>query len=498
MFRAMSSGSSPGSAKRTRAIDRGDPFAERPAGRLEGVFPCGDVMAEPVDDRLFAELMATFEPFERKPLLAVAVSGGGDSMALCLLADAWARRRGGSVVALTVDHGLRPESGAEGETVGGWMATRGIDHHVLSWRGSKPRSAIQATARAARYDLLAGWCRQAGVLHLLLGHQLEDQTETFLMRLNRGSGVDGLASMASVTEGAGVRLLRPLLGVPRDRLQATLTRRGQGWLDDPSNRNAVFGRVRIRQSLPAFAEEGFTPARLGRFVRDFGRNRREREADIARLLGRACTVFPAGYAVVDGAVLVAASVDEAAGAVARVLATVGGGAYPPAKTKVESLLPWFAGQGSAPSVTLARCRCLRQDGGIVVCRESRRLPAPSALMAGGRILWDDRFALVIAAGAAPIGSEVPEWTVAPLGREGWAEIVAEAPELRERSIPYPVRLTLPAIRDSAGVCEVPFLDFRRAAPPVMGRIIEKALFSPRNALSGLGFCLAPEVSSTIS
>lgn len=456
-------------------------------------------MAEPVSDAFFAERMAAFEPFERQTVMAVAVSGGGDSMALCLLADAWVRRRGGRVVALTVDHGLRPESGTEAATVGRWMAALGIDHHVLSWQGSKPRSAIQAAARTARYDLLAGWCRQAGVLHLLLGHQLEDQAETFLMRLSRGSGADGLAAMAAVTESAGLRLLRPLLGVSRDRLQATLVLRGQAWLDDPSNRNAVFGRVRIRQSLPAFAEEGFTPARLGGVVQDFGRSRQEREAGTARLLGRACAIFPAGYAVIDGTVLAAAGNDHAAGAIGRILGTVGGGAYPPAKAKVEALLPWFAGEGTTPSVTLARCRCLRRDGGIVVCRESRRLPVPSALMAGKRIAWDDRFALVIAGSAtSDAARSLPGLTVAPLGREGWAEVVALLPGLRRKSIPHPVCLTLPAIRDSEGVCEVPFLDFRRPTPSMVGPVLTKALFSPRNSLSGLGFCLAPDVSSTIS
>lgn len=431
-------------------------------------------------------------------MVAVAVSGGGDSMALTLLADAWARRHGGRAVALTVDHGLRPESAAEAAVVGAWLAARGIDHHVLAWEGVKPRSAIQEAARTARYELMSAWCRRAGVLHLLLAHQLEDQAETFLMRLERGSGADGLAAMSALAETGGVRLLRPLLGIPRERLRVTLARFGQEWVEDPSNHNQAFGRVRIRRRLAAFAEGGCTADRLGRIVEDFGRHRRQREAGVVRLLAGVCTLLPAGYAVIDGAALAAAELDIATGALGRVLATVGGGAYRPAPNRVAALLPWFAGKGDAPSVTLARCRCLRRQGRVVICRENRRLPAPMALAAGERIWWDERFSIVAAGaegadGAAPLEG----LTLAPLGREGWAEVVAAAPDLRRTAVPHPVCLGLPAVRDPQGVREVPFVGYRRPLPPAAGPIMAIVQFSPRNSLSGIGFCLARPVSSTI-
>ena len=144
--------------------------------------------AAPVGDEEFAALLLPFAPFEPSPHLAIAVSGGADSMALALLADRWARMRGGRVTALTVDHGLRAEAAAEAAQVARWLAERGIAAMTLAGVAPLPRRDIQAQARALRYRLLEGWCAEAGVLHLLIAHHQEDQAETLLLRLGRGSG----------------------------------------------------------------------------------------------------------------------------------------------------------------------------------------------------------------------------------------------------------------------------------------------------------------------
>ncbi|MCP5371685.1 MAG: tRNA lysidine(34) synthetase TilS [Hyphomicrobiales bacterium] len=220
-----------------------------------------DTRAAPLDGDAFAALMAGLGPFEPAPHLAVALSGGADSLALTLLADAWARERRGRVTALTVDHGLRPDSGAEARTVAAWMAARGIAHQVLPWTGPKPAAGVQAAARTARLALLAGRCRELGILHLLLAHHLDDQAETVLMRLGRGSGPDGLAAMAPVLAAAETRLLRPLLTVPGARLRALLAAAGQGWIEDPSNADTRFERVRLRRRLAQRRATGASPWR---------------------------------------------------------------------------------------------------------------------------------------------------------------------------------------------------------------------------------------------
>jgi len=177
--------------------------------------------------------MASFAPFETLPQLAVAVSGGPDSLALVHLADLWARRRGGSAVALIVDHRLRPESGREAHRVAGWMAAAGISRRILRAGEPLPEANIQDWARDARYALLSAACRRAGILHLLTAHHRDDQAETLLLRLGRGSGLDGLSAMAPVVELTDCRLLRPFLPVAKSELIGWLRSKGLEWIDDP-------------------------------------------------------------------------------------------------------------------------------------------------------------------------------------------------------------------------------------------------------------------------
>ncbi|HTC18050.1 MAG TPA: tRNA lysidine(34) synthetase, partial [Stellaceae bacterium] len=135
---------------------------------------------KPLDASEFAALMVPFAPFETSPRLAVACSGGADSMALTLLADRWARGQGGAVTALIVDHALRPDSAREAAQAAGWLESRGIAHRILKRAGPAPTGDVEAFARQARYRLFEEWCAANGVLHLLAAHHRDDQAETFL------------------------------------------------------------------------------------------------------------------------------------------------------------------------------------------------------------------------------------------------------------------------------------------------------------------------------
>ncbi|HEX8164760.1 MAG TPA: tRNA lysidine(34) synthetase TilS [Beijerinckiaceae bacterium] len=194
--------------------------------------------------------------------VVLAVSGGPDSVALMRLAAKVGRRLRVPVTIATVDHGLRPESRAEAETVGAWAAECGLPHRILLWTGRKPRTAVQEAARDARYRLLAGLAHEAGASHLLTAHTLDDQAETILMRLSRGTGVGGLAGMRAETALSGVVLARPFLCVPKARLVAACRANGWPFLEDPSNTDPRFARARWRRIMPALAEEGLTAERL--------------------------------------------------------------------------------------------------------------------------------------------------------------------------------------------------------------------------------------------
>lgn len=440
----------------------------------------------------FAALMSALGPFETEPRLAVAVSGGADSLALCLLAHAWAGRRRGRVVALTVDHGLRPESAAEADRVRCWLGARRVPHRVLGWRGPKPAAGLQAAAREARYRLLSDWCRDAGVLHLLLAHHEDDQAETFLFRLERGSGPDGLAAMSAVVETPELRLLRPLLGVAKARLRATVVRAGQEWVEDPSNLDPAYARTRIRSQLAALSEAGLAASTLAAAAASFGGARSDLERATWALLARSVAVHPAGYAVVQRDILAEAPSELAVRALDRIVVCIGARRYPAPPSKIERLRERLAAE-VAPSLTLGGCRVVEFGGRLLVCREARGTLVPVPAVPGTRRLWDGRFLLDVV--------KPPETrprrgrrrrsaggvAIVRLGHSGWAEIAGRDPNLRAAPIPAPARASLPALRDDRGIVSVPHLGYRRGDAEDSGIALGRALFQPPHGLSGAGF-----------
>ena len=440
----------------------------------------------PVTAAEFAALIARCGPFEGAPRLAVAVSGGPDSVALAVLADGWVRAQGGMLVALTVDHGLRAESAAEAAQVGRWLGVRGIAHDVLMWRGTKPATGIQEAARTARRELLLEACRARGIFHLLLGHQQEDQRETAAMRAQRGSGPDGRAAMSLVVEAAHVRVLRPLLAVPRARLIATLDAVAQPWIDDPSNRDPRFLRARLRRD-----DAGATidPAALARL----GVERTVREAALAAVLARHVTIHPEGWATLDPALLAPGAVapELAARALARVVATIGGGTYAPRGERVARLYAALAhsleaGAARTPARTLGGCRLVPRRGVLLVVREAGAITERRVLPSGGEeVFWDRRF--VLRTSADPRAVPRCPLTVAALGEAGWAAVVQAAPALRSSAVPALVRPSLPALWDLDGVCAVPHLFYRRRDQGADRFSAVFAQFRPRHALADAGF-----------
>jgi tRNA(Ile)-lysidine synthase len=209
-----------------------------------------------------------FADWKGAPAVILAVSGGPDSIALMWLAARWRRAlaRGPRLIAVTVDHGLRTEAAAEARDVKRLARRLDLPHRTMRWTGAKPRTGLPAAARGARYRLLAQAARASGATHILTAHTRDDQAETLLMRLVRGSGIAGLAAMARVTEREGVLLARPFLNVSKSQLVATLTRAKVDFADDPTNRDPRFTRPRIRAVMPALAAEGGDARNLARLA----------------------------------------------------------------------------------------------------------------------------------------------------------------------------------------------------------------------------------------
>jgi tRNA(Ile)-lysidine synthase len=443
----------------------------------------------PLNSGDFAGAMAAAGPFENRPRLAVAVSGGMDSMALCLLADGWARSRGGCVTALTVDHGLRPGARAEAEQVRRWLNGWGIEHRLLPWVGDKPATGLQQAARVARYALMSRWCRDAGVLHLLLGHHEQDQAETLLMRHCRGSGLDGLAGMAAVVETADVRLLRPLLTTSRERLRAVLSVSDQPWIEDPSNIDPAYTRNRIRALLPRLAESGDAVASIMAASARMARARPALDAAAAVLLARSGHLYPEGHARIDAASMASAPDTVATRALGWLLAAVGGRAHPPPVEKLDRVLANLVRGTSLDAATLGRCAMARDGGSIAVWREARGLPAPRAASADGPVAWDGRFLIELSsAGGAGAG----EIRLVALGTSGVGQIDSDGRHCRPRVHPMPrqARAALPALADGDGIVSVPHLRYARGDTGCSPVRFRSVLFRPRHAPMGSGRYLA--------
>lgn len=209
---------------------------------------------------------------------ALAISGGPDSMALALLAHAWAEPRGIVLHAITVEHGLRAESANEAEQVAQWMDARRIPHNILRWETPVAR---QQDARDARYALMAKACRARSIHYLLLAHHRDDQAETLLLRLKRGSHVHGLAGMRSQSNLHGITLLRPLLAVPKAELIAFLSAQGQSWVEDPSNHSLAYDRNRLRHLMASLPDRERLVAQLAATATALGTLRDDSETQLA-------------------------------------------------------------------------------------------------------------------------------------------------------------------------------------------------------------------------
>ena len=517
--------------------------------------------AQPIDD---AEIGPLFGMLAGQRL-ALAVSGGPDSMALMHLVARWARTpaaleglarlrrrdaghgvaspgmpvgsppremdqpawlegsgahralvdksRWPPIVVLTVNHGLRREAAGEAMLVGREAASLGLPHVVLTWRGDKPAGGIQAKARAARYRLMAevieaeAWAFElAGdaafgrlaLRHarharwLVTAHHLEDQAETTLMRLARGSGVDGLSAMPALTELAlpagpdrrlpmGVAVARPLLGISKARLGATLAELGGAAVHDPSNDDRAFERVRLRQASAHLGELGLTPDMVALSARRLARAGAALEAGAREAVARLVRLHGGIVGEIDLAGLLAAPDEIAIRVIRAVMAVFSGRAEPPNLAPVEDLLealrgeadhsegqdlgpiretggaatdgPAMRGREISGRQTLAGCVIATDWAGCLqVWREAGRSGLPRvALVGGATVVWDLRFLMTAGAGIEP-GLEV-----AALGGDGWRQVAPYAGGLSMRH-PRPALEAMPAIWRGRDIVAVPFLD----------------------------------------
>lgn len=421
-----------------------------------------------INQKNFDRLMRQFAPFERAPHIAVATSGGADSMALVLLVDEWTRHRDGRVTALIVDHDLRAESAHEAAMVSRQLSELGIESEVLRWHHDNNQSAVQERARAGRYEVMEQWCRDHAVLHLATAHHAVDQAETMLMRLQRGSGPDGLAGIPSTRELTWCRIIRPLLETPKDALINHLHCRGIPWVEDASNFNPKFERSRVRELIRSEAID------VDGYARSAARYDRLREAaDItaAKWMAVNAQLSKFGFLELDCARLFDAPEDIRLRVLSRVATVIGGKAYPPAIASTERLAHSLR---NGRSTTLSGAIFRLNKDRILVCREARNLP-PTTQISHNAEKWDGRFQIANQSNIDEIHvlpfCDVPDTDKSSISRPAW---FAE--------LPYQARLTLPVFRIGD--------EFLVTEPGVGAKASISVKFAPKLPLTGMGFSVA--------
>ncbi|MBK1636952.1 tRNA lysidine(34) synthetase TilS [Rhodovulum adriaticum] len=355
--------------------------------------------------------------------LGVAVSGGGDSLALLL---ALAEVGGRPLHAVTVDHGLRPEAAAEARFVAQVCARLGVSHDTLTWGGWQGRGNLQDAARQARYRLIADWARARGIGHVALGHTRDDQAETLLLRLARGSGVDGLSGMAPRRRMDGIAWLRPLLEIPRADLRVWLRDRGQDWIEDPSNDDPRFDRVRARAALAALAPLGVDPAGLAATAARLAEARAALEHYTVQAAGRIVRQDRGDL------LLARAGLRDLPAEIARrlSLAALRWVASAPYGPRAEALTKALETLENAPRVTLHGCLITCEGDSLRITREPA---AVAETVAPPGTPWDGRWQV---SGPGQGGE-----TVRALGESG----LAACPDWRAAGSPRQSLLASPAV-----------------------------------------------------
>jgi tRNA(Ile)-lysidine synthase len=358
--------------------------------------------------------------------VAVAVSGGSDSMALLRLVADWRSQPNGprEIYALTVDHGLRLDSAAEAENVSIWCAGLGVNHMTLRWQGEKPTSGLQAKARTARYDIMSEWCREQRVPIVMTAHTADDQAETVSMRQQRTNTDRSLAAIWPENEWRGIKLLRPLLAVRRETLRDYLRGLGQTWVEDPSNANPVFERVRVRNAL---AEQDVGP--LHAVAVSAQARVRLADAELQSWLEDYVTVDDYAVIRLPRATLQILKTAQIIDVMAWAL-SAGGDGQTPERANVEAIAAWLvdgrenrrSASGAIVSARRHVIEIMREPGRI----RSRFVETPES----GRVVFDDRFEVT-----APPGSKV-----GPMGPPPLLKRPKDVPALAFSSLPV-VKLT---------------------------------------------------------
>ena len=442
-------------------------------------------------EKVFFKVMDTLGPYEKNPHLAVAVSGGSDSLCLAILAQEWANNRGGKITALIVDHGLRKNSGKECKETQNILKKRKIFSHCFKWKLSKiPKKGVQEKAREFRYNIFEDWCFKKNIVHLLVAHHFEDQKETFLMRLNNNSNIYGLACMPKILFKKNIRILRPLLDLKKKEIIKYLKEKKVNWIEDPTNVSSKYSRNRLRKILPKLEKKGLTDNKLKKILKRAQKERKKIENKLADWLNKYVDINSLGYALINFSSLKLLNKDDFIFIFSRILNMISGSFYVPKSKYVYNFYKKIKSNETINHSNLGGCHIFFFKERLYVCREIFKKDRKQKInFQFNKIVWDNRFEIEQKKNKnfllkKELGKSV---FIEQLQKDGWNEILLKNEKLKkEFMIPNKIILSLPAIKNKkSDVLYVPHLNYYSNVKSKKEFSNMNFLFKPDVALSNI-------------
>lgn len=382
--------------------------------------------------------------------LAIAVSGGADSMALTLLCQNWAQKKPIEIHSLTVDHKLREESTGETKQVQDWLKRYQINHQILTWQHQQQLKNIQQDARNARYQLMCNYCIEHDIPILLTAHTLEDQAETVLLRLMRGSGVDGLSAMKETTTCERVSIIRPLLIIKKNQLTTFLKQQKQQWIEDPSNYNDKFERVNMRNFLNNSKDKELLIERLAKTASNMAQTRSYLEQQTNTAIEECSTWNDMGFSTIDSKNFNNLHTEIGLRVLNHLLCKVSGSECKPRHNKLNNLYYNIISNKISTKHTLNGCLITKKNNTITISREISAISQDLPLQENTTILWDNRFIIKLTGcNTMPIHIGVPTAS----------ELKNIQPELGKKLPPKHIINTIPALKMQGNIIAIPHLNY---------------------------------------
>ena len=408
-------------------------------------------------EKSFFGLMDSLGPFEKKPELAVGVSGGVDSMFLCYLSNKWIQMKRGKLTALVVDHGLRQNSKIECKQVQQFLNKKKISNHYFKWNPKKSfKIGSQRDAREYRYKIIEDWCYKKNILHLLIAHHFDDQKETFFIRLNSNSNAYGLSCMSKITFKKNIRLLRPLLEFNKSKIKSYLIKEKISWIEDQTNFTDKYTRNRYRKIMPYVEQYGLTDNKFKKIFQHANKEKKLLENKVLDWLIKNIEINPLGYAIISTKNFSLLSQKEFIFIFSRILMTISGKIYPPKSKNIITLYKRIKSNKNNLGMNIGGCHIFSDKKityKVFVSREIMKRNRKQKLnLETKKIFWDNRFE--IAGKYKQILYFLRELDKSifldQLKLDGWKQLCLQNKEFKKNNkIPIKCILSLPVIKNKA-------------------------------------------------